>query len=499
MAFDDGEWGQVRWTTRRGLYLCLDVRDFFTYCVGTSRQRRDKPLPAKGVAAVGRGRCAAAGCLRIEDQQKAEADKTMFSTSLAAVRSGGKRLDMRCPLTIQRGSFFAVYGGGTHTHSGPGRTRRGGREFGGFGMQRAVKCLRGLSTSPFRFRQRIGTRMLPVCLRVGSARFAGNSQFLEDDVVWATENACLAFRRVHCSQTGWRAECRQVEVSETHVAAATEINISEKEEHLLRADADHMQRQYPQLEVKNDQLERERLELTRQLLEHRKVVQVLEEDQDAVQAANLREENERLRVADLRLAGNLERTGHLDPSNTYSALSASEARAAEKEAFAAELELELVERQGELARVKSDVAELVTVEKRDRRRGGDREERGKGWALLLVKQEAEFGVKRSGTHTARMCTHGGVCYECTRERYAETCENTRHTCCCLRRAPAGFRMMYPTRCREGHLREKPTRVEVDGDEFQVGREDRGVGIRVRATVDPCEEVAVMGPRLQKIM
>ena len=65
---------------------------------------------------------------------------------------------------------------------------------------------------------------------------------------------------------------------------------------------------------------------------------------------------------------------------------------------------------------------------------------------------------------------------------------------------AGFRMVYPTRCREGHLREGPTRVEVDGDEFQVGRgEERGEGIRLRVTADPCEEVAVMGTRLQKIM
>lgn len=186
---------------------------------------------------------------------------------------------------------------------------------------------------------------------------------------------------------------------------------------MLRADADHMQREYQQLKAKNDRLERERSELTRQLHEHRKVVHVLEEDHDAVQevavqlhnekllleselrerdamgtsvqsvssparyehdyypeerttliqserdsaineAASLREENERLRVANLQLAGDLERAGHLEPSNTFSALSASEARAAEKEAFAAELELELVERQGELARVKSDVVEL---------------------------------------------------------------------------------------------------------------------------------------------
>ena len=114
----------------------------------------------------------------------------------------------------------------------------------------------------------------------------------------------------------------------------------------------------------------------------------------------------------------------------------------------------------------------------------DREEHAKGWVLLRVKQEAEFDVKRSGTHTARMFTdgengavRGGVCCECTRERYAET----RATCCCLRRAPAGFRVVYPTRCREGHLREGPTRAEADG------------------TVDSCEEVAVTGTRLQKIM
>ena len=64
---------------------------------------------------------------------------------------------------------------------------------------------------------------------------------------------------------------------------------------------------------------------------------------------------------------------------------------------------------------------------------------------------------------------------------------------------AGFRMVYATRCREGHLREGRTRVEVDGDEFQVGgREERGEGIRVRVKGDPCEGVAVMGSRLQKI-
>ena len=78
LAFVDGEWGQVRWRTRRGsfvtngtslklndqlkqddhpvekvmedgLYLGLDVRDdFYAYCVENSCQRRDMPLPAEG-------------------------------------------------------------------------------------------------------------------------------------------------------------------------------------------------------------------------------------------------------------------------------------------------------------------------------------------------------------------------------------------------------------------------------------------------------------------
>ena len=56
---------------------------------------------------------------------------------------------MPCLLTVERGSSFVGYGGGTHTHSKPSSTRRVGREFEGFGMQRAVERLRGLSTSPF--------------------------------------------------------------------------------------------------------------------------------------------------------------------------------------------------------------------------------------------------------------------------------------------------------------------------------------------------------------
>ena len=31
--------------------------------------------------------------------------------------TGSKRLDMPCPLTVQRGSSFVGYGGGTHTHT----------------------------------------------------------------------------------------------------------------------------------------------------------------------------------------------------------------------------------------------------------------------------------------------------------------------------------------------------------------------------------------------
>ena len=104
---------------------------------------------------------------------------------------------MPCPLAIQRGSFFAWCGGGTHTVDG-------GRGFGGFGMQRAMKRLRRLSTSPLgldRTRQ-ISTEngdsdvagMLAFDLDVifGSAGFAGNVQFVGDDVVSATEDACLA-------------------------------------------------------------------------------------------------------------------------------------------------------------------------------------------------------------------------------------------------------------------------------------------------------------------
>ena len=82
LAYVDGEWGQERWRTRRGGFftdldgtLLLEDQwrqddgpvekvkedrigfrgDFYTHCIETSGHRRDKALPAEGVAAVGRG------------------------------------------------------------------------------------------------------------------------------------------------------------------------------------------------------------------------------------------------------------------------------------------------------------------------------------------------------------------------------------------------------------------------------------------------------------
>ena len=57
----------------------------------------------------------------------------------------------------------------------------------------------------------------------------------------------------------------------------------------------------------------------------------------------------------------------------------------------------------------------------------------------------------------------------TMERSEEECVSSARHMLLSSGIATGFRMVYPTRCREGHLQEGPTRVEVDGDEFHVGR------------------------------
>ena len=89
-------------------------------------------------------------------------------------------------------------------------------------------------------------------------------------------------------------------------------------------------------------------------------------------------------------------------------------------------------------------------------------------AICQWNEEAEFDVKQTGTHTVRSSPTART------GRSEEECATSARESGTRRHVLLSLESASGTRCREGHLREGPTRVQVDGDELKVGRGRRDV-------------------------